>query len=221
MSPDSQLKYLKPGRASFDPLLLDFVAEFVRRESVVWDVGANVGVLSLAAAHLATAGHALAIEPDPFLAHALTKTRMDPRNADLRLEILQAAVADRRDVLALGLSLRGRARNSLVMHSRDAAATRARIHVPTVTLDELTERFAPPTVLKIDVEGAESAVLAGATDLLRRHRPVILIEVGVEATDRVTQQLRDAGYSLRDAGAAAAERRPLDCCSFNTLALPA
>jgi hypothetical protein len=65
-----------------------------------------------------------------------------------------------------------------------------------------------------------SAVLAGAANVLRRHRPVILIEVGVEATDRVTQQLRDAGYSIQDAGAAAAERRPLDRCSFNTLALP-
>jgi FkbM family methyltransferase len=50
------------------------------------------------------------------------------------------------------------------------------VQVPTVRLDDvLTERV---DVLKIDVEGAEAAVLRGAHRVLSEHRPCVLLEHG-------------------------------------------
>jgi len=52
VTPESQLKYLLPGVRGLDPVLLSWAGEFVRPASTVWDVGANVGVFSFAAAGL-------------------------------------------------------------------------------------------------------------------------------------------------------------------------
>jgi len=49
--------------------------------------------------------------------------------------------------------------------------------VPTTTIDQVTRRYWPderPLLIKLDVEGAESAALAGGTDTLA-NRDVVLI----------------------------------------------
>jgi hypothetical protein len=47
VSPDAQLKYLKFGDDAFDAELLKVIDEYIPEESVVWDIGANVGVFSI------------------------------------------------------------------------------------------------------------------------------------------------------------------------------
>ena len=52
------------------------------------------------------------------------------------------------------------------------------MRVPVRTLDRYAEETGLiPDAIKIDVEGAEVQVLLGASELLRRHRPVLLIGV--------------------------------------------
>jgi hypothetical protein len=55
-----------------------------------------------------------------------------------------------------------------------------------------------PTALKIDVEGAELGVLAGALTVLRRHRPDMFIEVasGRENRQAVWELLQQLSYTL-------------------------
>jgi hypothetical protein len=54
-----------------------------------------------------------------------------------------------------------------------------------------------PTLLKIDVEGAEVDVLAGAAECLAKYRPLIVCEIhGHWAADQVFDLLHKAGYRL-------------------------
>ena len=71
-SPDAALRYWLPW-GEYDPLLIDVARKLVKPGMTVWDVGANVGLFSFAAAHLSRT-QVLAIEPDPFLAHLITRT---------------------------------------------------------------------------------------------------------------------------------------------------
>lgn len=90
VSPDAQLKYLKPGAEAFDMALLKVVRHFIRTDSVVWDIGANVGVFTFAAASLARNGHVLAIEPDIWLASIIRRScKLNPA---LNIDVLPAAV---------------------------------------------------------------------------------------------------------------------------------
>ena len=97
---------------------------------------------------------------------------------------------------------------------------RERVVVPTLTLDTLLEHFDAPSVVKIDVEGAEHLVLQGAAGLLRDVRPALIVEVGSEAREAATRVLREAGYTLFDGDLPAGERQEIPACAFNTLAVP-
>jgi FkbM family methyltransferase len=48
--------------------------------------------------------------------------------------------------------------------------------VATLTIDTLAKGLLPPTVIKIDVEGAEVGVLEGGKNTIAKYRPTMLIE---------------------------------------------
>ena len=84
----------------------------------------------------------------------------------------------------------------------------------------MIEHVPAPQFVKIDVEGAEEAVLRGATRLLSQVRPRLLCEVTGRNSRSVTKLLRDHGYRLYDAEKPSGERQPDEAAAWNTLALP-
>ena len=223
VSPDSQLKYLKPGIDAFDASLLQLAKDYIKPDSIVWDIGANVGILTFAAAGLATAGQVLAVEADPWLAQLLRRTLTLSQNKSLDVIVLSVAIADRIGVLEFVIASRGRASNYLAAAGgwTQSGGVRQRVHVPTLTLDALMEQFAAPTFVKIDVEGAELLVLRGASRLLRDARPTLYIEVGLEHAQTAAALLREHNYVLFDSKVPIAAQSPLDVCVQDTLAIPA
>jgi FkbM family methyltransferase len=222
VSPDAQLKYLKPGAAAFDEGLLRLAKETVRADSVVWDIGANVGVFSFAAASLATKGSVLAVEPDIWLARIVRRSASLKKNRTLGVRVLAAAASNANGVATFLIAGRGRASSALEAAGgrSEMGGIRERVVVPTLTLDTLLEHFDRPSVVKIDVEGAEDLVLEGAGKLLSDVRPTLLIEVGSEARGAATRILRKAGYVLFDGDLPPGERVEIPDCAFNTLAVP-
>src|ERR1700709_849599 len=74
VTPEAGLKFWGPSR-NFDPFLYRMAAELVKPGSVVWDIGANVGLFSFSAASVAgSTGRVLAVEPDPWLCTLLNRT---------------------------------------------------------------------------------------------------------------------------------------------------
>ena len=75
--------------------LFDFAREFVHAGSVVWDVGANVGLFSIAAAQRAgVRGKVVAIESDIWLAALLRKSAAVQPPMSARVQVIPAAVFD-------------------------------------------------------------------------------------------------------------------------------
>ena len=52
------------------------------------------------------------------------------------------------------------------------------------------------SVVKIDVEGYEYNVLLGAIKFLKKHRPVLIIEIAKDNLQKVDTLLKDYGYTL-------------------------
>jgi len=203
VSPDSALSYWRWNLGKVDPFLLAMVRELVRNNMTVWDIGANVGLFSFAAAGLGA--QVLALEADPGLADLL---RRSARLNGLPVTVVPAGINDAFGISDLHFSNNGRASNSLLGSGESQP-------VVTITLDMLLDRFAVPDVVKIDIEGVECAALRGAPRLLK-HRPVIFCEVS-QNHDEVGNLLRAAGYVLY--AARESERRPLQRPSRDTLAL--
>lgn len=221
LSPDSALQYLKPNWAAQSKDLLSAVDRFVTPGMNVWDIGANCGVFALSAAHrVGDRARVLAVEPDPFLASLIQRSAECSVNRSLSLDVLCAAVSDRTGVASLCVAARGRSSNALeqVGHRSEAGGTRKHVQVATVTLDTLLAIGFPPGFVKVDVEGAEGLVLAGAARLLNECRPAIYIEVGRQQSSQVASVFAQFRYRLFD-GDSSDEREVTHCC-WNTLAVP-
>lgn len=218
VSPDAQLKYLKPGSEGLDRMLLATAAEYIRSGMTVWDIGANCGVFSVAAAALGAS--VVAFEPDSWLADLLERTRRLPENANLDLSVVPVAISNKDGIAQFMIAERGRASNALEEaggHSQMGGVRQKRM-VPTLTLDTLCQTLVAPDFVKIDVEGAELLVLQGASALLRRL-PNLLVEVTANHAEQITHILKNAGYTLFDAERGAIQGSEIQKCTNNTLAL--
>lgn len=221
VSPDAALQYLKPDWTAGSKDLLAAAERSIAPGYRVWDIGGNVGVFAFAAAHRAGPnGEVVAVEPDPFLAGLLQTSAGFTSNQDMNVHVLCAAVSDNVGIARFKVAARGRASNSLeqVGHRSQACGSRCVQHVPTITLDSMLNHFSAPNFLKIDVEGAEVMVIAGAKRVLSECRPTIYIEVGKQQSMDVTRQLKGYEYTLLDGDAR--DRRELSSCVWNTLAVP-
>lgn len=220
VSPDASLKHARPGpvRSELYPL----VERLVAPGDQVWDIGANIGRFAIPAAVRAKPGRVLAVEPDPFLAGLVRASVDRAENRDLQVEVVCCALSDRVGIGQFAIAARGRASNFLLAAGglSNAGGIRQRFACPLLTLDALLADATPPTLLKIDVEGAEEAVLAGGARLLREVRPRILVEVGSAAAEAVTAILHGSGYRLFDADRPDRSGEPLERCVWNTLAVP-
>jgi FkbM family methyltransferase len=223
VSPDASLRFWRPNLAASDEGLLALAAELVRPGERVWDIGASVGLFSFAAAHRAgSSGTVLALEADPWLAALMRRTEEGAAPLAARASVLAAAVADTNGVAELVISCRGRSSNHLaaVSGSTQTGGVRAIHPVVTITLDTLLDRFGPPTLVKIDVEGAEALCLRAAERLLRHTRPRLLCEVSAENVQEVTAMLRGHSYRIFDASQPPGLRSECHQAVWATLALP-
>lgn len=223
VSPEAALRYWY-SMDQVDPVLYSIVEELVKPGSIVWDVGANVGLFSFcAAARAGQSGLVLAMEPDFWLADLIMRSsqKLDRARyecADVR--VLCASLSSSSRISELEVAERARASNHLVeaVGSTQAKASRHSQLTVSLTLDYLLDYFPAPTVLKIDVETHETKVLRGAAKLLKEARPTIWCEVAHENSAEVTQLLTEAGYELY--GGETHPHQRTNRAWFHTLAIP-
>jgi len=210
ISPDAQLKYMKVGSNAFDADLIQITEKMLHENSVVWDVGANVGIFTFAAAAVACKGTIVSIEADIWLAGLLRRTRRLEPYISRDIRIVPVAVSDVCGVAGFNVAMRGRAANSL--DSVDArisqGGVREKNYVPTLNLDTLALNMPKPDFIKIDVEGAERLVIRGALSIIGEVRPVIYIEVGNDS-DEIFECFADAGYVCKAFGGGDPDRSDL------------
>ncbi len=223
MSPESALQYWRFNldHSGGSKELFDFVQRYVRPGDVVWDVGANCGVFSVAAAGLAGAGGLIvAVEPDPYVCGLLCQSASVQGSSRGKIEVMCCAAAEEVGAAVLNIANRGRSTNFLdsVAGRPDSGGVRSTQRVLTVTLDWLLGQFPAPRILKIDVEGAEVNVLRAAGRVLQSGRPIVLCEVGEESRREVEAILLANGYRLSALGPNAMSSDSID--SANIIGVP-
>jgi FkbM family methyltransferase len=191
--------------AAFDPGLrrhrLDEVASaavlaaVLRPDSNVIDVGANVGDVLERIVRLAPHGRHLAYEPIPELAADLV--RRFPG-----VDVRQAALSDEAGRSSFSHVTAEPAFSGLVQRQDlppDIGEIR-RIEVRLERLDDVLPDGVAPTLIKIDVEGAEVKVLRGARETLARHRPYVIFEHGSGGADLYDTGSEELWQILDEAG---------------------
>lgn len=159
-------------------------------EGVFFDIGANAGVYALLCRLLWPSMRAIAFEPSPA---SVTAGRRWAQANHAEVVFEQVALSDADGQAPLYLSEKSDASNSLVEGFRESSET---VTVELTTVDGYVEREGwAPTVMKIDVERHEPAVLRGAGATLETYRPVVVVEMlGGREPKRAGKGLQGLGY---------------------------
>jgi FkbM family methyltransferase len=192
------------GRAVFYAGELDrkvtwICSRLVRPGDTVLDIGANLGLVSfILSALVGPNGTVHAFEPIPQMQDLIEQGMQ--RNNVSNIVLHKVALGDEPGELTLSIPKGHFGSASLVAERR--AGESEEIVVPVRRLpEELPPDLGPIRLIKIDVEGFEPQVLAGAAELLRTSPPdAILFELNDAYGDlrehRTIQLLADAGYGF-------------------------
>jgi FkbM family methyltransferase len=176
----------------------------VRPGSVVYDVGANVGLYARFLVNCFRAARVVAFEPMRENLAQL-KTNIDLGNIADRVTVVPYALADsdgQQELQADDLSTATAALSSVT--GGHAAVGRRAYGLPPkaelVTcrrLDSVVAELNLPVadVIKVDIEGAESLFLSGATDYLKNKSPKVVMELhGADKAKQAFTFLSQLGY---------------------------
>jgi FkbM family methyltransferase len=174
-----------------EPEEQSFLANHLSPGDVFYDLGANVGFYSTIAAHLVgPTGRVYAFEPHP------TSAKSAARNAALNdftnVTVVPAAVSNINGRTKLALS---------EISAKHKLGDGSGLEVDVVSIDQwsVNERAPGPSVVMIDVEGAELLALDGMRATLREHKPVVCCEVhwlGARFLEYCRDELGPLGYEL-------------------------
>lgn len=178
------ISYYLYNFGEYEPYATNVFLNLIKPGDTVIDIGANIGYYTvLGATKVGAKGKVLAIEPEPTNLSYL-KRNLSQNNIQ-NTQIFAGAVSRETGTLPLYLSSTSAGEHSLVVKTDKA------ISVPVETLDHLVGAYKlKPTLIKIDVEGAEMDVLAGASKTLSSLRPTIIFEYSLRPTKST--------YSLKD-----------------------
>lgn len=147
-------------------------ARSLKRRGQYVDVGMNCGNHSLFFAKLCKSTMVLSFEPYPI--HIDRANELFRENGVLdKVRTFNCALGEGPGMLELSIR-------------------EQEIKAPQMRLDDLALNNV--AVIKIDVEGAESAVLKGAEETIRRCKPHIFIEIFDETLDETTAYIEAWGY---------------------------
>jgi FkbM family methyltransferase len=166
---------------------------------VFFDVGANMGLYALMCASMFEPEAVHAFEPTPSTAE-VARRAVGANKLDITVEAL--ALGDRSGSAELYFSPTSDETNSLVDGFKSGQQT---VTVPVRRMDDhVAMTGVHPTVIKIDVETHEPAVLAGAIETIARDRPAMVIEVlhrrGRDHGIEITSAMAGQGYSYYPLG---------------------
>lgn len=174
----------------------DAVPGFVaQRDWIVFDVGANIGIFAVAQAR--RGARVYAFEPNPEPRRRLVKT-VQANGLDQAITVLPYALSSEagHGTLSIQDNYTPGAAITVTPPSWNEPAAGAAIDV--TTLDDVAGRLAVERIdlIKIDTEGAETAVLTGAGRSLRRVERIVLEYHGSQDARTIETLLVEQGFVI-------------------------
>lgn len=182
------------------PIIKDLL-ESLKSNDVFYDIGANVGTYTCFAASKFGSQQIVAFEPEP---QNINRLHENLRLNNLDVESIEAALSDSNGTVDLALSGNDAGEGEHTIATGQDSDT---IEVKMVRGDlVIKQRELPaPTVLKIDVEGAELSVLRGLQETIQEHVRLVYLEVHPEklpqfgdTAPEVRAFLEEAGFDVVD-----------------------
>jgi FkbM family methyltransferase len=184
---------------TYEPELQAALADLVRPGMVAYDVGANIGYMSLLLARrVGPEGKVYAFEALPDNLERM-RTNLALNDSGKNVAVIPAAVVDEERPVRFLVGPSGETGKAAGSAGRVDMAYAGALHIEGLSLDAFVyARGNPaPQVIKMDIEGGEVLALPGMQRLLEQARPLLLLELhGPEAAREAWSRLSDLGYRV-------------------------
>lgn len=168
--------YLGGVNENFDPITIDFFKSFCQKNFRVLDLGANIGLTTIALANLCKKGKIVAIEPIPDTFNLLKKNIL--QSGVTNVKEYDFAVGNKEGT-SIMQGLHSFLAGSFIADSYSASSQEFTVKVPIRTLDNVFDLFEMDRLdfIKIDIEGYELFALEGAKKILNQFNPIVYLEM--------------------------------------------
>jgi FkbM family methyltransferase len=180
---DPRVRHLLPSSA--EPALFAYLHRAIGPGDVIVDAGGFLGAYAIVEARWAgPTGRVVTFEPSPRSA-AVARAHFEMNPEGSRITLIEAAVADRAGTARLAVHdepyrnqiIRGEAKasyyNEASCHNEGACHS-----VEVTTIDDVCRELEiRPTLIRMDIQGAELAALEGAREIIRTGRGTLRIVV--------------------------------------------
>lgn len=174
-----------------------FLQPFIINSNVILDIGAHIGYHSIAYSKINPNARIYAFEPQKKIFDLLCENLQ--ANRINNVSAFNNAVANKEGIFSLSNTISdGLNPDTPIEYGTDKGFNFGGMSlgkdgefVVTVAIDEMD--LGEVDFIKIDVEGAESLVISGAIETLKRYKPVICFESNFKT---ITEDMRDMfGYT--------------------------
>jgi FkbM family methyltransferase len=183
---------------TYEPDLQSALRELVPASVVIFDVGANIGYVSLLLARVAgEKGKVFAFEALPSNVEQLRRN-LALNKMEARVTVIAGAVTQSSGPVRFLVHTSGGMGKAVGSAGRQDQY-KSEMTVPGISLDEFVYRYGnpPPQVVKMDIEGGEVMALPGMERILTEARPLMLMELhGPESSRVAWETLNAAGYEV-------------------------
>lgn len=194
LNPSNYIDRVLIVEGQHDREVIDAIGSLVRDGDVFWDIGANIGLIGLSLLHKFPQLKVVAFEPSPF---TYSQLFLNDRLNGGRMQMLPMALADSESYRSFSMKV-NRNTGQSTLEPDEKYAYDACIGVYCQTGDQMIARngLPSPTLIKIDVEGAEHLVFQGLTQTLRSPGlRAVIFEDSAKNHETLVGYLKDAGFT--------------------------
>jgi FkbM family methyltransferase len=184
---------------TYEPALQAAILDLVEPGMVAYDLGANIGYITLQLARaVGVGGHVYAFEALPENIERL-QANISLNEMDIYVTVIPRAVSDSSGHLNFLVGPSAGTGKVSGSAGRQDLSYSQQISVETVSLDSFVyeQGYPGPNVIKIDIEGGELLALPGMRRVLSEERPVVFLELhGFDAAQMAWDELLRARYRI-------------------------
>ena len=161
----------------YEPETIDFLRRTLRSESVFLDLGSNLGFFSLISQKIQPTCQVIAIEASPITYDLLTQS-IAANGFSNNIKAFNKAVCDQNTEIDFFINTTNSGDSCMISTPNEKTT---KVTIKGVSLDEDSDFFEALgdkkiDLIKMDIQGAELSALKGMIKLLKKHRPIILLE---------------------------------------------
>lgn len=165
--------------------LYDIYKKLLNKDDIAIDIGAYIGTHTLPMSHFCKHVYAFEANPDIFKFLKINKEQNEIEN----ITLFNTLLSDSNKELTFYKRTDGTSRVS------NKVVKGLSLFLQADSLDKILNTDEKIKLLKIDVEGHEFNVLQGAKEIIKKSRPIIMIEVFKQSRNKLVEWCTENNYN--------------------------